>query len=43
MNKFTIINTVRYGETDYNRNKRYAGTIDVSLNEVGIRDTVVAN
>ena len=43
MNNFTIINTVRHGETDYNRNKRYAETIDVSLNEGGIRDTVEAS
>ena len=31
--------TVRHGETDYNKEGRYAGTIDVSLNENGRNDS----
>lgn len=38
MINYTTIYTVRHGETPYNKQKRYAGTIDVSLNEVGIED-----
>lgn len=38
MNKITRISTVRHGQTAYNTEKRYAGTIDVPLNEKGIRD-----
>ncbi len=30
--------TIRHGETDYNRQSRYAGTIDIGLNENGKRD-----
>ena len=40
MDANTIINTVRHGETAYNREKRYAGTIDVPLNENGISSTL---
>jgi broad specificity phosphatase PhoE len=29
------LTTVRHGETDYNRENRYAGTIDIPLNESG--------
>jgi len=43
MNNHTIINTVRHGESDYNRDKKYAGTIDVPLNKAGIRDTLEAS
>lgn len=34
----TTIYTIRHGHTTYNAEKRYAGTIDVPLNETGIRD-----
>lgn len=43
MNGYTIVNTLRHGETDFNRQRRYAGTIDVPLNEAGIRDTISAS
>lgn len=43
MGDYTIINTIRHGETDYNRDKRYAGTINVPLNEAGVRDTLEAS
>jgi len=32
------LTTVRHGETDYNKENRYAGTIDVPLNEAGRKD-----
>jgi broad specificity phosphatase PhoE len=32
------LSTVRHGETEYNRENRYAGTIDVPLNEGGRND-----
>jgi broad specificity phosphatase PhoE len=32
------LTTVRHGETDYNRENRYAGTIDIPLNEAGRND-----
>jgi 2,3-bisphosphoglycerate-dependent phosphoglycerate mutase len=32
------LTTIRHGETDYNRENRYAGTIDVPLNEAGRND-----
>ena len=38
MNKITKITTIRHGQTDYNFERRYAGTIDVPLNEKGIGD-----
>jgi broad specificity phosphatase PhoE len=38
----TIINTLRHAHTTYNGEKRYAGTIDVDLNDQGIRDTQLA-
>jgi len=34
----TIIHTIRHGHTDYNAEKRYAGTIDIPLSEKGIKD-----
>lgn len=36
MESRTIINTIRHAETQYNCEKRYAGSIDISLNEQGI-------
>jgi broad specificity phosphatase PhoE len=38
MNKTTRILTIRHGQTVYNLEKRYAGSIDVPLNEKGIED-----
>jgi broad specificity phosphatase PhoE len=37
------IGTVRHGETDYNIQNRYAGTIDVELNEQGRTDARAAS
>lgn len=34
----TTISTLRHAHTQYNAERRYAGTIDVSLSEAGIRD-----
>lgn len=42
MNNITRISTIRHGQTDYNLEKRYAGSIDVPLNEKGIRDAETA-
>lgn len=38
MNKTTRITTIRHGQTAYNVERRYAGSIDVPLNEKGIED-----
>lgn len=38
MNKITRILTIRHGQTLYNVEKRYAGSIDIPLNEKGIDD-----
>ena len=38
MNKITGILTIRHGQTVYNLEKRYAGSIDIPLNEKGIED-----
>lgn len=38
MNKITRITTIRHGQTAYNIERRYAGLIDVPLNEKGIKD-----
>ncbi len=38
MNKITRILTIRHGQTVYNLEKRYAGSIDIPLNEKGIKD-----
>ena len=35
----TTIHTIRHAHTAYNAEKRYAGTIDVSLSEAGVLDT----
>lgn len=39
----TIIMTIRHGETDSNRQKRYAGLLDIPLNAQGIRDCRIAS
>ncbi len=39
----TIINTIRHGYTSYNAEKRYAGSIDVPLNEKGVEDSRLAS
>jgi len=38
MNRITRILTIRHGQTAYNVEKRYAGSIDIPLNEQGIKD-----
>jgi broad specificity phosphatase PhoE len=38
----TTIYTIRHAHTQYNADKRYAGTIDVPLSEAGIRDARAA-
>jgi len=38
MNKKTRITTIRHGQTVYNVERRYAGSIDVPLNDKGIKD-----
>ena len=44
MDNITIISTVRHGETDFNRQKRYCGTTDIPLNHAGREDAMlVAN
>ena len=40
MGKITIISTIRHGETDFNRQKRYCGTMDVPLNDAGREDAI---
>ena len=42
MNKITRITTIRHGQTAYNQQKRYAGSIDVPLNEQGTEDAKIA-
>jgi broad specificity phosphatase PhoE len=42
MNKTTRVLTIRHGQTDYNIEKRYAGSIDIPLNEKGVEDAVNA-
>lgn len=39
MHELTRISTIRHGQTAYNLESRYAGLIDIPLNEQGIRDT----
>jgi broad specificity phosphatase PhoE len=34
----TTIHTIRHGHTEYNAEKRYAGTVDISLSEKGVKD-----
>jgi broad specificity phosphatase PhoE len=38
----TNLYTIRHGHTAYNAEKRYAGTVDISLSEKGIRDCQAA-
>jgi len=38
MNEVTRISTIRHGQTLYNLENRYAGSIDIPLNEQGIKD-----
>lgn len=38
----TTINTIRHGHTSYNAEKRYAGSIDIPLNEKGVQDSCLA-
>jgi len=38
----TTISTMRHAHTQYNAEKRYAGTIDIPLSPVGIRDARMA-
>jgi broad specificity phosphatase PhoE len=38
MSKPTAISTIRHAYTDYNAQRRYAGTIDVSLSETGVAE-----
>ena len=40
MGRITIINTIRHGETDFNRQKRYCGAMDVPLNDAGREDAI---
>jgi len=35
----TVISTIRHAQTDYNAEKRYAGSIDISINAKGVRDS----
>jgi len=42
MSKTTVLMTVRHGDTDFNHQKRYAGLLDVPLNEKGIKDAMSA-
>jgi broad specificity phosphatase PhoE len=37
-NGTTVIMTIRHGETDFNRERRYAGLLDITLNDKGIHD-----
>ena len=38
----TIINTIRHAHTGYNAERRYSGSIDISLNEKGEQDSRLA-
>jgi broad specificity phosphatase PhoE len=42
MREHTALMTVRHGDTDFNHQKRYAGLLDVPLNEKGTRDAKLA-
>ena len=39
MARQTIINTIRHAQTSYNFEKRYAGSIDISLSEKGVLES----
>jgi broad specificity phosphatase PhoE len=43
MGESTVVMTVRHGDTDFNRQKRYAGLLDVPLNAKGVADAVLAS
>jgi broad specificity phosphatase PhoE len=43
MTTFTTINTIRHAHTRYNSEKRYAGSIDIPLSEIGIQDSQIAS
>jgi broad specificity phosphatase PhoE len=43
MESRTIISTLRHAHTDYNHEKRYAGSLDIGLSEKGIRDAAAAS
>lgn len=42
MNTITEIATLRHAHTQFNAERRYAGTIDIPLSEAGIRDAQLA-
>ncbi|MDY0086959.1 MAG: histidine phosphatase family protein [Coriobacteriia bacterium] len=42
MDSETVVMTVRHGQTDFNMQRRYAGSIDVPLNEKGAQDALDA-
>jgi len=42
-NNKTTIMTIRHGETEFNRQKRYAGLLDISLNANGINDCQIVS
>lgn len=42
MSSPTILMTVRHAATEFNRERRYAGLMDVPLSEDGMRDTIAA-
>jgi len=42
MNSLKIICTVRHGQTGFNVQQRYAGSLDIPLNTVGVKDTLEA-
>lgn len=43
MSSNTVIQTIRHGRTNFNNEKRYAGTMDIPLNERGIAECRVAS
>lgn len=43
MARQTIISTLRHASTTYNSEKRYAGTIDIGLSDIGRRDAQAAS
>lgn len=42
MSDTTVLMTVRHGDTDFNHQKRYAGLLDVPLNDKGMHDAMAA-
>lgn len=43
MARETVLLTVRHGQTDFNLQRRYAGFIDVPLNDKGLQDARIAS